>query len=149
MFEKTTDMKRLILLLLILFAGNISKAQRGKDEFAIRNMLAAQVIEWNKGNIEGYMTGYWENDSLVFIGKNGPTYGYNQTLQRYKASYPDAEAMGKLTSTIVSMKRLSPEYFFVIGKWHLERSAGELKGSYTLLLKKISGIWVIINDHSS
>lgn len=112
-------------------------------------MLQQQVVEWNKGNIEGYMHGYWENDSLVFIGKNGPTYGYRQTLGRYKNAYPGAEAMGQLRSDIISMKRLSEEYYFIVGKWYLSRSAGDLNGSYTLLLRRIGNAWVIINDHSS
>jgi hypothetical protein len=119
------------------------------DEQQIKLMLLNQVTEWNKGNISGYMKGYWESDSLVFIGKSGPTYGYNSTLQRYKKAYPDKDAMGTLTSTVLSLKRLSSEYYFVIGKWELERKAGNLSGSYTLLLKKIKGKWVIINDHSS
>jgi hypothetical protein len=131
-----------MMLSLSAFAGS-------KDEQAIRSMLSAQVTEWNKGHIEGYMKGYWEHDSLLFIGKNGPTYGYTQTLNRYKKSYPDAEKMGKLTSTIVSLSKLSDKYYFVVGKWHLQRTAGNLEGSYTLLLKKIAGQWVIIADHSS
>jgi len=119
------------------------------DEPAIRKMLAAQVIEWNKGNIAGYMKGYWLDDSLVFIGKNGPTYGYEQTLKRYQKSYPDKNAMGILTSTIISLKKLSEEYYFITGRWSLERKAGNLEGVYTLLLRKIDGNWVIVYDHSS
>lgn len=134
------------LLLLAIF---ISAKAQNKDEQAIRTLLSAQVTEWNKGNITGYMKGYWENDSLVFIGKNGPTYGYDATLQRYKKSYPDAETMGTLTSTILSMKKLSTDYYFVTGKWHLARKQGDLSGSYTLLLQRINSEWVIINDHSS
>jgi hypothetical protein len=120
-----------------------------KNEAAIRKMLAVQVDQWNKGNIDGYMKGYWENDSLLFIGKNGPTYGYKNTLARYKRSYPDTETMGILTSTIVSLKKLSPEYYFVVGKWYLKRVAGDLEGSYTLLIRRIKGEWVIVADHSS
>ena len=98
-------------------ARTTAKARREN----ITAMLAKQVEEWNKGNIAGYMVGYWENDSLLFIGKNGPTYGYKATLERYKKSYPDAKAMGKLTSTILSLKKLSDEYFFVVGKWELKK----------------------------
>jgi ketosteroid isomerase-like protein len=139
-------MKHLLVALLLLIS---CAACANRREDRIHHMLQAQVVEWNKGNIEGYMKGYWENDSLVFIGKNGPTYGYNATLERYKKSYPNAEKMGKLTSTIISMKRLSKKYYFVVGKWHLERKDGNLQGSYTLLIKKIRGQWVIVNDHSS
>ena len=126
----------------------IVKGQLG-DRQEIARMLAAQVTEWNKGNIAGYMKGYWEHDSLVFIGKNGPTYGYQQTLDRYKKSYPGREAMGFLTSTVLSMQPLGDKHYFIIGKWHLKRKAGDLSGSYTLLLEQKNGEWVIITDHSS
>jgi hypothetical protein len=103
----------------VLFAQN-------KDEQAIRNMLSAQVTEWNKGNIDGYMKGYWENDSLLFIGSNGPRYGYEVTLKRYKEAYPDADHMGKLISTNTRMQMLSKEYYFIVGTWQLQRKAGDV-----------------------
>lgn len=141
-------MKSFILACLICLVGIDARSQSA-DEQQIREMLHAQVVAWNAGDIAGYMKGYWENDSLVFIGKNGPTYGYRATLERYRKAYPDAEAMGKLTSTIISMEKLAPDYFFIIGKWELKRVAGNLSGSYTLLLKKTVKGWVIVTDHSS
>jgi len=141
-------MKQLFAVCLFLSFSFTALCQ-SKDEQAIRHLLSAQVDEWNKGNISGYMKGYWENDSLVFIGKNGPNYGYSNTLARYQKAYPDAAHMGKLTATILSMKKLSADYYFIIGKWQLNRSAGDVGGSYTLLLHKVKGQWVIIVDHSS
>ncbi len=121
----------------------------GKDEIAIRNVLAKQSAAWNKGDIEAYMQGYWHNDSLVFVGKHGPTYGYDATLKRYKTSYPDVEKMGKLQFTIVQVKQLSQQYYSVLGKWQLARKAGDLEGYFTLLFRKINGQWLIVSDHSS
>jgi ketosteroid isomerase-like protein len=141
-------MNKILLTCLFLLFSSITFCQN-KDETAIRHLLAAQAEQWNKGNISGFMKGYWENDSLVFIGKSGPTYGYKATLERYQKGYPDQAHMGKLTSTIISMKKLSADYYFVIGKWALERSAGDVSGSYTLLFHKIKGAWVIVCDHSS
>jgi ketosteroid isomerase-like protein len=142
------SLKKLFLLFAFCLCVTSSFAQ-SKDEQAVRTMLTAQVTEWNKGNIDGYMKGYWENDSLLFIGAKGPRYGYQTTLKRYKEAYPDAEHMGKLTSTITRMDRLSKDYYFIVGKWALKRIVGDVSGSYTLLLKKIDGQWVIICDHSS
>lgn len=139
-------MSRLFLIFLLCCSGLVYG--QGAEQ-SIRKMLTAQVTEWNKGNIEGYMKGYWESDSLLFIGSKGPRYGYNATLSRYKEAYPDADHMGTLTSTIVSMQKLSPDYYFIVGKWALARKAGDVSGSYTLLLRKIKGSWVIISDHSS
>lgn len=142
-------MKRILTsLIAILFSVTVASAQ-SKDEQTIRRMLATQVAEWNKGSVEGYMHGYWESDSLIFIGSKGPRYGYQATLKKYKEAYPDADHMGTLTSTITSIKRLSTEYYFIVGSWALKRNAGDVSGSYTLLLRKIKGEWVIICDHSS
>ncbi|WP_204325570.1 hypothetical protein, partial [Stenotrophomonas maltophilia] len=79
------------------------------------------------------MKGYWKNDSLLFVGKTGPRYGFQTTLENYKKGYPDTTAMGQLSFNILQVKRLSPDYYFVVGKWMLKRSIGNLSGHYTLL----------------
>lgn len=133
--------------MLILFP--LQGLAQTNDETSIRKMLSAQVLAWNNGNIEGYMKGYWESDSLLFIGSKGPTWGYAATLARYKKAYPDKEHTGTLTSTVLSLNRLSPDYYFAVGKWALSRQAGDVSGSWTLLIRKIKGQWVIVCDHSS
>ncbi|RYE23924.1 MAG: DUF4440 domain-containing protein [Sphingobacteriales bacterium] len=130
-------MKHILAILFLLLP--IFSFADAKDEAAIRKMLASQAEKWNKGDVAGFMKGYWGNDSLVFIGSRGPTYGYKPTLENYKKTYPDAAHMGTLTSTPLQMKQLSKDYYFVIGKWDLKRDAGDVGGSYTLLIKKIDG----------
>lgn len=144
-------MKQLHILctLPLILLLSLSAPAQNRDEQAVRSLLEEQSKAWNNGNIDEYMKGYWNSDSLVFIGKNGPKYGYKTTLENYKKSYPDTAAMGKLDFTLLELKRLSFQYFFVIGKWHLQRTAGDLQGHFTLLLKKIKNRWMIVADHSS
>jgi hypothetical protein len=59
------------------------------------------------------------------------------------------EALGKLNFDIVSIKPLSKNHFFVIGKWFLKRTVGDVNGIYTLVFKKTKTGWKIISDHSS
>jgi ketosteroid isomerase-like protein len=139
--------KKICYLMLVLIT-HTALAQT-KDEVTILQILAKQEKAWNEGNIKQFMQGYWENDSLVFVGKNGLTYGYNNTLTNYKKNYPDKTYMGQLKFTILSMKPLGKKYYSIIGKWELTRTVGNLGGHYTLLLKKIKGEWKIISDHSS
>jgi uncharacterized protein (TIGR02246 family) len=120
-----------------------------KDEKEVRDVLAKQNAAWNRGDVESFMVGYWENDSLMFIGKSGVTYGYKNTLSNYKKNYPDTTTMGKLTFTLIKVKQLSTEYFHVTGKYYLTRTIGDASGHFTLLFRKIKGKWVIISDHSS
>lgn len=120
-----------------------------KEEKEIRKLLAAQIDAWNRGNIDEFMIGYWNNDSLMFIGKNGVTYGYTNTLNNYKKTYSDTAQMGKLKFDLLQVKKISADAFFVVGKWFLKRSVGDIGGHYTLLFRKIKGKWVIVADHSS
>ena len=85
----------------------------------------------------------------MFVGKSGITYGWQKTLDNYKKNYPDAAAMGKLKFDLLEVKRLSSGYFFVVGKWHLTRSIGDIGGIFTLLFRKVANRWLIIADHSS
>ena len=122
---------------------------QNKDIAAIQSILDNQIKAWNSGDLDAFMVGYLHSDSLVFIGKSGPTYGYDNTLANYKKSYPDKTHMGRLQFEIVSMKPLNNDYYFVIGKWKLIRTVGDLNGVYTLLLRKTKEGWKIIADHSS
>ena len=115
----------------------------------IRQVMADQATAWNQGNIDEFMKGYWNNDSLVFVNPSGPTYGYAQTLAGYKKRYDTPDKMGKLFFTLLSIKPLSSEYCFVIGKWLLKRKDGDVGGIYSLLFRKIAGHWVIVVDHTS
>ena len=141
-------MKKLFLLLLLI--PTISSNAQTKDEQQILTILDAQTKYWNAGDLENFMKGYWKSDSLMFIGKSGVTYGYNNTLENYKKGYPNLDAMGILNFNILKVEKISADAYFVVGKWHLTREkVGDVEGHYTLLFKKIKGEWVIVADHSS
>ena len=140
--------KILFLSLIILISANIVSDQ-SKDEITIRTILAAQTSAWNKGNTEVFMKGYWQSDSLMFIGKSGIAYGWQKTLDNYKKNYPDTASMGKLNFDLLSVKSIANDYYFVVGKWYLTRSVGNVGGVFTLLFRKIKNEWVIVVDHSS
>ncbi|HRI22911.1 MAG TPA: nuclear transport factor 2 family protein [Panacibacter sp.] len=137
-----------MLATLIYISLGISVAAQSKDELAIRNVMDKQVKDWNNGDIDGFMQTYWKSDSLLFVSAP-PTYGWQQTLDRYKKHYPDTATMGKLNFNLIQVKLLSAEYSFVAGQWHLTRSIGDAGGYFTLLFRKIKGQWYIVADHSS
>jgi ketosteroid isomerase-like protein len=139
---------KIFVVLMLLLSCCVAMAQ-STDEKEVRAVLERQTQEWNRGNIDAFMVGYWNNDSLMFVGKSGVTYGYEQTKNNYKKNYSDTAKMGKLTFNILQVKPLSTDYYFVLGKWYLKRSVGDVSGHYTLIFRKINGKWLIISDHSS
>lgn len=116
---------------------------------SIDSIMHQQQSAWNRGDLRGFMEGYWENDSLCFIGKRGLTRGWNATLENYVKGYPDPVSMGTLRFTPLKFDSIAPTAAFVVGKWELYRQADTLSGHYSLLWKQISGKWVIVADHSS
>lgn len=140
-------MKRILLFTILL--TSVALYSQSRDELQIRSILETQTQAWNRGDLEKFMKGYWENDSLMFIGKSGVTYGWKNTLENYRKGYPDTAAMGKLSFNLLSVKRLDKNHYFIVGKWSLTRTAGNLSGHYTLLFRKINDEWVIVADHSS
>ena len=146
-------LSRMFTLFLLAFSLQ-SLAQKNtptyhKNETAIRALLAAQTKAWNEGDLVGFMEGYLPSDSLLFVGKSGPTYGFTNTLNNYKKGYPDTASMGKLTFTLLALTPIEKKHYRVLGKWELKRSKGDVSGYFTLLLKKIKGKWFVIQDHSS
>ncbi|MEP6725942.1 MAG: DUF4440 domain-containing protein, partial [Bacteroidota bacterium] len=122
-------MKKNILLLIACFITGLLSAQTNKDEKEITDLLNRQTVSWNKGNLDEFMNGYWHNDSLMFVGKSGVTYGYTNALNNYKKNYDSKEKMGKLFFEILKVKKLSAEYYWVLGKWFLKRSVGDVGGN--------------------
>jgi len=141
-------MKKLIVVLICLFSLQ-AQAQKVNDKQAILNLLEKQRTDWNRGDVVAFMQGYWKNDSLLFVGKSGATYGWQKTLDNYKKGYPDKAAMGFLTFGIKKVELLTKDRAFVLGSWNVKQEKNELKGYFTLLLRKINGAWKVVVDHSS
>ncbi|MEM9895771.1 MAG: DUF4440 domain-containing protein [Bacteroidota bacterium] len=108
-----------------------------------------QVASWNEGDLEGYMAGYWDSDSLVFIGKSSVTYGWEETFANYQKKYLLKDGLGRLSLTIVKSDPLNEEYWSVVGQWHLVKDEESRQGFFTLLFRKFDDEWFIIMDHSS
>lgn len=142
-------MKKQLYILTLLTIIALTGFSQNKNEQMIRALLARQTVAWNKGDITNFMQGYWQSDSLLFIGKSGLTYGWQNTLDNYKKNYKDTVSMGKLKFELLEFKQLADQNYFVVGKWNLTRSIGNLNGIFSLLFRKIKNTWVIIADHSS
>lgn len=139
---------RILLLACSLLLTSSIFAQT-TDETSIRDLLQKQQEDWNRGNIEAFMQGYWQSDSLMFIGSSGVTYGFKNTWERYKKNYDSRDKMGELKFDLLHVNRLANDVYMVVGKWHLKRTVGDVGGIYTLILRKIGGKWVITSDHTS
>jgi len=137
------------------FAGKNKNAQSNQaftsnDHQLIHELIFKQQESWNKGDLPGFMQGYINSDSLLFISKNGIRKGFNATLSAYQKAYPTDSAMGTLT---FKLDRIAPiengsQSAMACGKWNLGGTAKPAEGYFSLLLKRSGDDWKIIADHT-
>lgn len=144
-------MKFTKVYLLVLLAGTatIASAQQNKAVETVKSILLRQVDDWNRGDLDAFMVGYWPSEKLQFIGGKGVTYGWQNTLDRYKRVYPDRATMGKLKFDILEVEQLSKKVIMLTGKYTLTRENDQPTGHFLLVWRKIKGEWMIVADHSS
>ncbi len=143
-------MPRALLLTVMLLAGPELVLAADSDKQAIRKVLEDQTTAWNKGDLEGFMKGYWKSERLTFISGNERKTGWQATLERYRARYQGkGKEMGKLSFGELEIELLSPEAALVRGRFTLQTSKDKPTGLFTLILKKFPEGWRIVHDHTS
>ncbi len=110
--------------------------------------MTQQAVDWNRGDVDAFMQGYWKSDKLVFVGSK-VTRGWQQTLDNYKKSYPTKERMGTLTFSDLEITVLSKDAAVVLGSWSLKRANDAPGGKFTLIFRKFKDGWKIVHDHTS
>jgi beta-aspartyl-peptidase (threonine type) len=143
----------LLLLAAMMGAQTLATAgmNRGEAEAAIRAELNAQLLAWNRGDLKGYMQGYWQSPELTFFAGDQSSAGWEAAYQRYRAAYVGkGKGMGKLEFGKLQVEVLSPDAAFVRGSWQLTMKDGsKRRGLFTVVLKRFDKGWRIIHDHSS
>ena len=138
-----------LLILLVLSGCATVPPAADVEATSIRAVLAGQAAAWNRGDIEGFMQGYWNSEQLRFASGDSVTYGWAAANQRYHAHYPDRAAMGTLEFSGLDVEILAPDAAVVFGHWALQREHDRPHGLFTLVLRKTAEGWKISRDHTS
>jgi uncharacterized protein (TIGR02246 family) len=138
----------------VLAAGLTSWVAAGagsqtSDRAAILQVLTNQQSNWNKGNVDAFLEGYWHSPELTFSGTGGIARGWDAVRARYKKNYADRESMGQLEFSALEYRFLGPDAALVLGHWHLTRAKGDVGGVFSLVWQRFPEGWRIVHDHTS
>ena len=148
---------RLIFLTLGMVAASFSLLSRtsaeaekhDRDQAAILEVLKTQQVNWNRGDVDAFLEGYWHSPELTFAGTSGIARGWDAVRARYKKNYADREAMGQLEFSALEFRFLGADAALVLGHWHLARAKGDVGGVFSLVWERFPEGWRIIHDHTS
>ena len=121
----------------------------GAVRAAVESVMRVQEEAWNRGDIDAFVDHYWKSDELTFSSEGKTTRGWNATLARYRERYGTPEKMGRLSLSGLEITPLGDSAALVLGQWKLEREREPVAGSFSLVLRKLDGRWVIVHDHTS
>jgi uncharacterized protein (TIGR02246 family) len=118
-------------------------------EAQIRERFNQMTEAWNRGDLDGYLAGYWDSDETRWISGGTITRGVEAVRARYKSLYDSPEKLGKLEVKDLEIDILTDDSALVIGKW--SHTAGQVArhGAFTVHMKKVQGEWFIVTDHAS
>lgn len=145
-------MKNLLLTILMILAVSGFAFAQSKDEkakTAIRKVMDEQIVAWNKGDIDGFMQGYWKSENLIFVSGDNVRRGWQTVTDNYKKSYNTREKMGVLSFTDLEIMILSKDSAKVLGSWKVKHEPKDDQGKFTLIFRKFKEGWRIVHDHTS
>jgi beta-aspartyl-peptidase (threonine type) len=141
----------LVLAVLSNAASAQEQSDRGDSVRAARAVLERQVIDWNKGDLDGFLGGYWNSPKVVFQSGGQRLDGWEAMRQRYRRRYQaEGRAMGRLEFSALDLEPLGPEAVLARGRWRLTMPDGSRPGGlFTVIFRKLPEGWKIVHDHTS
>lgn len=133
----------------IILAMVMGGCAKPGDQPEIRAVLAQQETAWNKGDLDGFMSHYWNSDKLLFSSPRETTSGWPAVRERFRQSYPTPEKMGKLTYEIGKIARTGDDTAELAGRFRQNRPEGPQTGRFYRHLRRIAGRWVVVRDFTA
>ena len=130
-------------------AAAISSGERDQVVTRIRAVLRAQEAAWNRGDIDGFMSGYARARSTIFVSEDKVMRGCETVRERYHKKYSDRAKMGVLTFSDLEIAPLARDVAVVLGRWQLKRARDQPHGRFTLIFRLTNDGWRIVHDHTS
>ena len=116
-------------------------------EESVERVLAEQMKAWNRGDLDGFMSAYWNDPNLTFSGGGPTTKGWDETYASYRERYPE-DKMGTIKFLDIKTEMVGDEAAIVNGRFKHKLPTEDVRGSFSLVLKKFDDGWKIIHDQT-
>ena len=138
------------ILLTALGGCATTRSFTATDRRAVADVLAAQAVAWNHGDLTAYMAGYAHTPDLVFSSGGKIRTGWAETLAAYQKRYGGApETMGHLAFELLQVQPVGADGAIVLGRWRLTATPQAGAGVFSVILERRAEGWRIVHDHTS
>ncbi len=133
-------------------AGGPADCRGDFDEAGVRSAFERQRAAWNRGDLDGFLSGYERSDEFVFTSGAKIRRGYDELATGFRDRYGDApDTMGQLSFDLVDIRALGScrDVAVVLGRWALTEGQADGSGVFSVVLERRDAEWRIVHDHTS
>jgi len=144
-------MRRLIWSTLALTACAAPTVSTGDPATEIAATLARSANDWNRGDLDGFMSDYARDSLTGYVTGGHVLYGWQAMYDRYQAAYfAPGKSRDSLSFEEVRVRPLTMDLAFATARFQLHRGDSLVaSGPFTLVLQKRGTRWQILHDHTS
>lgn len=129
-------------------------AERARVHDEIVAMLANSAANWNRGDLDAFVTDYLPGSETTYIGSRGVLRGPDAIRAAYAPRFAPGGVRDSLSFELVDVDPLAPDVLNVIATYILARHVNgrdsvTARGPTSLVMRRVDGRWRIVHDHSS
>lgn len=133
----------------------VGQARTGSDSPAaaareICAMLARAAENWNRGDLDAFLSDYMPGEQTTFIGRTGVLHGLDAIRGVYASRFAPGAVRDSLSFEKLEVDLLAPNVANAIAYYVLSRGDSTVaRGPTSLVMRRVEGRWRIVHDHSS
>jgi ketosteroid isomerase-like protein len=114
-------------------------------------MLRRSAGDWNRGDLDGFMSDYAKDSLTGYVSGGHVQYGWQALYDHYQAAYfAPGKSRDSLGFEEIRVRVLTPDFAYATARFKLMRGGSLVAGGpFTLVLQKQGDRWKILHDHTS
>ena len=117
---------------------------------AMTTQLDRAASDWNRGDLEGFLSDYAPDSSTTFIDGRRARHGLGFIRENYARWFAPGARRDSLHFEELEARPLSPTLALVTARYVLQRNGVvSASGPFTLVMERRPQGWKILHDHSS
>jgi len=131
-----------------------SPDERARLHDEIVTMLANAAANWNRGDLDAFVSDYLPGTVTTYIGSRGVLRGPEAIRAAYAPRFAPGGVRDSLSFELLDVDPLAPDAINVIATYFLARRVNgrdsiTARGPTSLVMRRVDGRWRIVHDHSS
>lgn len=123
----------------------------GDPRREIAAMLQRSAADWNRGDLDGFMSDYAKDSLTSYMAGAHVQYGWQPLYDRYQRTYfAPGKSRDSLSFDELRVRVLTLDLAYATARFKLSRRDSVVaSGPFTLVLQRQGDRWRILHDHTS